>query len=330
MPAGADPGRPGLRVVTAEAPAKLNLGLAVLGRRPDGFHDIRTVFQAVDWFDRVVVHRTERPGIELEVVGDDRVPPGPENLIHRAAAALIQLYRPPGGVAIRLEKGIPPGSGLGGGSSDAAATLLALASLWGLGAGPGTLRSVAGTLGSDVPFFLLGGTARGEGRGERLTPESWTPPWAWILAVPTFGISTGAAYLKAHKGLTESGQRPRMPGTALLHRDYAAFARNLVNDLEPGVLELEPRLAAMRRAMLEAGAPLVAMTGSGSTLFSVVPERSAEEVTTADGGAAPPPNWTPWERGATWAGLSAAIPHLAHLRVCRSISTGARVVGEAG
>ncbi|NNF05886.1 MAG: hypothetical protein HKN21_03935, partial [Candidatus Eisenbacteria bacterium] len=164
---------------------------------------------------------------------------------------------------------IPVGAGLGGGSSDAAATLVGLNELWGLELPETTLAALALELGSDVPFFLEGGTALGEGQGEQLTPLDGPPGWSWLLVIPDFSISTESAYLKASIGLTQSRQRLNMAQLALKSQDLTAFVDHWINDLEPGVWGSEPRLGEIAAAMESCGLPLAAMTGSGSVLFSI-------------------------------------------------------------
>jgi len=301
----------------AFAPAKLNLGLEVIRRRPDGFHEIRTIFQALDWGDRLRLRRRTGSGILLRVQGPPSIPKGRENLVVRAATALAARRAPGKGVEILLSKRIPAGAGLGGGSSDAAATLLALERLWGLSPDPSELRALAEGLGSDIPFFFLGGTALGEGRGEILTPLPPAPDWTWILALPPLSVATEEAYRKACKGLTDSGERLRMLQLALVERAFAGFVDNLVNDLESGVFSTEPRLEGIKRALLAIGAPGVAMTGSGAALFA--PLRSVVSSGPLD-----------VSRLGPIFGEPSAVPPLplreCGFRACRSSASGVRVI----
>ena len=254
--------------LVAQAPAKINLGLAVLGRRPDGYHDIRTIFQAIDLCDTLEVAERAEPGIALRVAGPEWAPDGPENLVVRVGEALRGQYAPDRGAEIRLEKRIPAGAGLGGGSSDAAATLLALERLWGLRLEPEARSRLALEIGSDVPFFLLGGTARGEGRGEILTPLPPPPPAYWALILPAFSVSTAQAYAEVSRSLTIPSNHLTMLEVALAQANPDLLVRNFVNDLEAGVFRIEPELAALKREVASVGVA-VGLSGSGSALFAM-------------------------------------------------------------
>jgi 4-diphosphocytidyl-2-C-methyl-D-erythritol kinase len=256
------------RVVRVLAPAKLNLGLAVVGSRPDGYHDLYTIFQAIDLADTLEFRPRPR-GIDLQVIGDETVSEGPENLIVRAAHVLAHTRGVKSGARIIAQKRIPVGAGLGGGSSDAAATLLGLEAMWGLESDPADLRRLALDLGSDVPFFLTGGTARGEGRGEILTPLPAPPRAGWLLAVPEFRFATREVFQNLAPGLTGSLPKLRMLEAAIRDGDLEAFTRYIVNDLEPGVVRIEPRLARIRDELTRRGAMAVGLTGSGSAMFAL-------------------------------------------------------------
>lgn len=250
------------------AHAKLNLFLRVVGRRADGFHELETLFQSIDLADEL----TFAPGRELTLTGgSEAAPPGPENLVLRAAAALREATGCPHGAAIHLEKRVPVGAGLGGGSSDAAATLRALNRLWDLRLPRERLLEIAARLGSDVPFALRGGTAVGRGRGELLEPLP-TPALWLALARPSFGVPTPQAYRLF---------RPA-PAAAPLGSFLAALASGeperiaplLRNDLEAGVFSQWPELTALRERLLAAGALGARMTGSGSVLFGVAQDEA--------------------------------------------------------
>lgn len=271
MPISFDPATADGGEVRALAPAKLNLGLAVVRRRSDGYHDIRTIFQAVDLFDELRFRLRSRPGIELRVEGPEPLDSGPENLVVRAGELLARRFAPGRGAQIHLTKRIPQGAGLGGGSSDAAATLLGLERLWQLALDPEERAEMALELGSDVPFFLLGGTARGEGRGERLTRLGSQIPGPFLVLIPPFRISTAEAYRALPQRLTGSEDRLKIAETALESGDFDGFLANLTNDLELGVDRIEPRLAPLRQFLCSQGAAFVGLTGSGSALYALFP-----------------------------------------------------------
>lgn len=263
-----------------QARAKLNLFLRVVGRRVDGYHELETVFQSIDLADEL----TFSPADDLRLTGgSDAAPPGPENLVLRAATALRAAAGYEGGASIHLDKQIPVGAGLGGGSSDAAATLNALHRLWGLDLSRERLLAVAAGLGSDVPFCLQGGTAVGRGRGEVLEPlrrrdKERGMRASYVLVKPSYPVATAQAY---------SLYRPAPPGAPELEAFLAAWrggdperlAPLLRNDLEAGVFAERPELAALREALLAAGAAGARMTGSGSVLFGLArDERHARQV----------------------------------------------------
>jgi 4-diphosphocytidyl-2-C-methyl-D-erythritol kinase len=255
--------------VEAEAPAKLNLALAVLGPRDDGYHDLLTVFQAVNLADTLAFREREAPGIGLRVDGDEPVPAGNDNLVVKAGEILLRATGLRRGAEIVLTKRIPAGAGLGGGSSDAAAALLGLEALWGVDVGARTRAALALELGSDVPFFLLGGTALGEGRGERLTPLPAPPSCGWLLVVPEWRLATADVFRALPSPLTNVAQEVRILVDALRQGEWGRFAGHLVNDLEVGVVRIEPRLASMRAEILAQGAAALGLTGSGSAMFAL-------------------------------------------------------------
>jgi len=261
------------RAVIVRAHAKINLDLRVLGIRPDGFHELRTVFQTIALHD--VLTCTPRPGpfaIECETAG---VPLDESNLVWKAAQALWRSLRRTGPVAdvvIRLDKHIPLQGGLGGGSSDAAATLVALARLWDVPVRPAQLVDIAAPLGADVPFFLSGGTALGLGRGEEIYPLADLPRHWVVLVVPGFGVSTKDAYGwwdADHAQMRPAAREPQyVPGP------WPSRAAQMVNDLEGPIARHHPEIDQMKAALRRAGALAAAMTGSGSTVFGLFQKRS--------------------------------------------------------
>jgi 4-diphosphocytidyl-2-C-methyl-D-erythritol kinase len=255
--------------VTARAHAKINLDLRVLGTRPDGFHEIRTVFQAISLHD--VIACVPRPGpfvIECDTAG---VPLDRSNLVWRAAAALWRSLRrvgEPRDVVVRLEKRIPLQAGLGGGSADAAAALVALARAWGVPLRPSQLTDVAATLGADVPFFLAGGTALGLGRGDEVYPLADLPRHWVVLLVPGFGVSTADAY-GWYDGERDLARGPSTREPQYVPGPWPSRAAQMINDLEAPIARHHPEIDQMKLSLRRAGALAAAMTGSGSTVFGL-------------------------------------------------------------
>ncbi len=253
-------------------PAKVNLFLRVRGRRPDGYHRIETVFHTIGLWDEVAIApsrllRFRRSGLPS--------PAGADNLCVRALVALRDLVRPRSGADVRLRKRIPSGAGLGGGSGDAAAVLAGLNRFWRAGLTISRLRTLALSLGSDVPFFLAGGAAVGRGRGERLSPlPSRLRAWAVVLK-PRFGVSTRAAYA----ALDRMAERNRgCPGATLAGVSRALRRGRLDelrthNDFEAALATPHPDLARLRTELLRAGAAPVFLTGSGSALIGLCADR---------------------------------------------------------
>jgi 4-diphosphocytidyl-2-C-methyl-D-erythritol kinase len=258
--------------VTAILPAlaKINLDLRVLGKREDGYHELRTIFQTVSLADTIELSFTaaRRTSVDL----DDPLAI-PDNLVARAAVAALRAMRATGRVGIRLKKRIPMGAGLGGGSSDAAAILLGLPVLAGREIALPRLLELAQELGSDVPFFLFGGRAAAIGRGTELFPLPDLRPQYGVLAAPGVHVSTAGAYRALGAGLT-SGLHPNKIGSfqSLLWGQGSAGA---VNDFEPVVFGAHPQLKAIKSKLLRAGASSAMMTGSGSAVFGLFPNRAA-------------------------------------------------------
>ncbi|MEP6853462.1 MAG: 4-(cytidine 5'-diphospho)-2-C-methyl-D-erythritol kinase [bacterium] len=259
---------PGVRV---RVPAKINLHLAVGPRRPDGYHELLTVFHAVSLFDTVTA--VAAPALTLEVTGADAavVPDGPQNLAWRAAEVLAEHHGRRPGVRLLVDKAIPMMAGLAGGSADAAAALVACDAVWQLHTPRPELVALAATLGSDVPFALTGGTAIGTGRGETLTPlmGSHLPLW-WVLAIAAEGLSTPAVYAQFDRWVAPVSEAdPLAAPTGLLRAigtgDAKAVARELRNDLQAPSLALRRGLADTLAAGLDAGALGGLVSGSGPT-----------------------------------------------------------------
>jgi len=249
--------------------AKINLGLEVLGRRPDGYHEIRTLFQAIDLHDILEFEPGARDSFKL--TGDDpSIPWDGRNLIHRAALLLKERTGTRAGVSIRVTKRIPAGSGLGGGSSNAAATLAGLNRLWELGLSRADLEDLAGRLGSDTVFFLEGGLCLGEGRGERLTPLAALPRLFGVVVLPPIVSLTSEVYARYRPTLTSKGKDSRISRFL-----QSLEIGSLENRLERTVFRLYPQLKDIKRFFQSRGAALSLVTGSGSAVFGLF--RSREE-----------------------------------------------------
>lgn len=256
-----------------DSPCKVNLLLNVLGRRPDGFHELETVLHPVAVFDRLSFKRVAS-GIHL-TCSDARLPTDGENLVWRAADAFLRASGISAGVKIHLEKHVPLAAGLGGGSGNAATTLLGLNELFGQPLLPAQVEKLAAGLGSDIPFLLQTGPALGTGRGERI---ELLPPFpcfcgaAFLLIHPGFGISTPWAYQQLRRFPSALNGRPGR-ARELIHALQAgplkAAAVNFYNSLEAPAFEKHPILALYRDFLLEEGAVGALMSGSGSTVFAV-------------------------------------------------------------
>jgi len=245
------------------APAKLNLSLRVFGKRPDGYHNIRSVMVPVSLYDEVTVEETDA-GISVECDAPG-VPTDAANSCHKAASLFLAWAGTPAGVRIRIRKAIPPESGLGGGSSDAAAALKGLIALTGKHPPPEALLGMAIRVGADVPFFLPGGAALVEGIGERLTPLPWNVPFHAVIVRPAFGLSTREGY--ARLGRQPGDPPPR--GSVPSFRAFSDVAAVVLNDFEEAWGPSHPEIAAIRRELVSAGAAAAGLSGSGSAVFGL-------------------------------------------------------------
>jgi len=258
-----------MRRILVEAYAKINLGLSVLGRRKDSFHELRTVYQSVSLADRLDIRLTRGgTNVRLHTSGRYGVPSGSQNLAVRAAEAVLKELGLRQQVVISLEKEIPPGSGLGGASSDAAAVLRAVPTLCGRPLPMERLLHLAAELGSDVPFFLVGGRAVGVSRGEEVYPLPETPRRHVVIHFPGEGMETSEAYrLLRRPRLTGSNARPTIE--LFCGRTLDSAAPRPSNDFEPLLFQRLPRLAEAKRRLLSHGAELASISGSGSALFGM-------------------------------------------------------------
>ncbi|MGK7379908.1 4-(cytidine 5'-diphospho)-2-C-methyl-D-erythritol kinase [Planococcus sp. 1R117A] len=254
-----------------KAPAKINLTLDVLHKRPDNYHEIEMIMTTVDLADRIGLKATES-GIYIESA-DRFVPNDSRNLAYQAAQLIKETYGIKSGVIISLDKQIPVAAGLAGGSSDAAATLKGLNQLWQLNLSLDELAELGAKIGSDVSFCVYGGTALAKGRGE-IIQELPVPPNCWvILAKPTIGVSTAEVYGAFD---VENAQHPNTEEMieALAKGDYNAMCANLGNALESVTLNLYPEVAQIKDQMKKFGADAVLMSGSGPTVFGLVQQEA--------------------------------------------------------
>lgn len=245
--------------------AKVNLYLEVLDRRPDGYRNIQTVFHSISLPDTLTLTRRES-GFTLSTESPD-VPRDGTNLALVAARRLLGEGR--GGVHIDLEKRIPVGAGLGGGSADAAASLVGVNRLFDLGLSDQGLLEAAADVGSDVPFLLKGGCALGEGRGERLTPLECLPPLTVVVVAPPMEVSTRWAYESLRTGLTSDGGRVRIVSDVLRMRAVKSFNSLLYNRFEELVFDRHPLVRKIKEGLIEAGAAGALMSGSGPAVFAI-------------------------------------------------------------
>lgn len=264
-----------MQEITAICRAKINLTLEVLARRPDGYHNIRSVMQSVDLADTIRIIRGPDDGITVIFDSPD-VPSGENNTVSAACKLFLEASALDAGLTVTVHKHIPMQAGMGGGSSDAAGTLLALNALFDERLGPAELTDLAGRIGSDVPFFLVGGTAVVEGKGEKVEKLSDAPRMDLVIVKPDFGVSTAWAYSR----LARVGDRRPSAATeavvdAVRRGDRTGIVRNLHNDFEPVVIVDFPEIAEIKRRLAELGAEGALMSGSGAAVFGVFP--GAEE-----------------------------------------------------
>jgi 4-diphosphocytidyl-2-C-methyl-D-erythritol kinase len=257
--------------MTVRSFAKINLGLEIVGKRPDGYHDIRTLFQTVSLADEIDVE--PGPAGRIALSGDDpSIAWDGTNLVHRAARLLREETAATEGALIAVRKSIPAGRGLGGGSSNAAATLMALDRLWRLGLGTGRLAPLAKRLGADVPFFLQGGLCLGEGIGDRLTPLPDLAPLVCLFVIPAYPIATPSIYAGVGDALTSPGKVSKIE-RFLGSGDFGL----LENDLERVIYRAHPELKQWTSFFRERGALVSQVSGSGSAVYGLFPDTASAE-----------------------------------------------------
>ncbi|MCY3629172.1 MAG: 4-(cytidine 5'-diphospho)-2-C-methyl-D-erythritol kinase [Bacteroidota bacterium] len=245
------------------APAKINFGLHIIHRRADGYHDLATVFHPIGWADRITVRPEEKISMTCT---DATLSCGKDNLVIRAARLLREVAGIDQGASFHLEKVLPHGAGLGGGSSDAATVLRMLCSLWKLDDSTLALGALALKIGSDVPFFLHGRTAYAEGRGERLTPMTdYIFPFSLAVVVPPIHISTAWAFQQVNV----SGTNRINLIDVVRSNDLDRWRCELVNDFEEPVFSRWPKIQEIKSSLLRSGAGFASLTGSGAGVYGV-------------------------------------------------------------
>jgi len=257
------------REKTYRAPAKINTCLHVLGKRPDGYHELAMLMQPISLYDEVEIACDEGSGIEVICPGVE-MPEGADNIAARAAAELLRFAGVEYAVRIRIEKNIPVAAGLGGGSSDAATVLIGLNELLRLDVDRRELMRIGASLGADVPFFIFGGPAWATGIGDRLEKVVSMPDLWYVLVNP--GVAVSTAWVYGNLRLTSSGdvdKLRRFPETT------EEFVRLLHNDLEPVTMSRYPVVGEIKQRLIECGAIGSLMSGSGPTVFGVFTSEEA-------------------------------------------------------
>lgn len=260
------------------SPAKVNLFLRVLGKRPDGYHDIYSLMQPVSLFDEIDIEAGDGEGISISS-DNPALPLGAENLAHRAASAFLKKLGKTKSVSIRIKKRIPVGAGLGGGSSNAASVLMGLNELTGAGFDEASLMELGSVLGSDVPFFILKSGALAKGRGTELKRVK-LPEFGYILVNPGYHVST--AWVYGNLGLTKKLENNKLTYSAESFGDGLEAGGLLYNDLESVTLKEHPDLAEYKSILVENGALGALMSGSGPTVFGVYKDGESAQKAYAD------------------------------------------------
>ncbi|MDH3891152.1 MAG: 4-(cytidine 5'-diphospho)-2-C-methyl-D-erythritol kinase [candidate division Zixibacteria bacterium] len=254
--------------LTIKAPAKLNLFLEVLNKRPDGFHNINSLFQAVSLFDQLTFTVSDKPGVTIELVAKADLTVGEDNLISRAYTIMRDEFDLSRGLHVRLDKHIPIAAGLGGGSADGAATLLACNTLFDLGLTQDQISQLALKIGSDLPFFFSAGQAMIGGRGEKVKTTHLPTDYHLVLVKPALEVSTAEAYALLKRDLTKPNDQYTLPPC----RDVKSLVEALRltgNDFEDVLGAFCPELGQIRDMLLNAGAVLARLSGSGPTVFGL-------------------------------------------------------------
>lgn len=263
-------------IITLPAFAKINWRLRVLGKRADGYHELETVLQTISLRDTITFAVTDEKQITLTC--DERsLPSDDTNLVSRAATALQSRYGVSGGAHIRLQKRIPIQAGLGGGSSDAAVTLIGLSYLWETGASIAELLDLAAELGADVPFFLYGGTAQGAGTGTQIVPTLDVGTTFLLVLKPNAGISTARAYESLNAPSLTTLASDTMLSSSLRAPDRDKIIEAAENDFAAVVFQLEPEIERAKAALIKSGAQGALLAGSGSAVFGIFDNKEAQK-----------------------------------------------------
>jgi len=255
--------------------AKINLRLDILGKRADGYHELRTIFQTLSLHDDIRLRTSKRPGISLTIQGNTALASEPvqKNLVYRAVDAAKRKLKIGAGVEIQLKKRIPAGGGLGGGSSDSAAAMLGYLQLVKKKLATAQMMELAASLGADVPFFLFGGRALGVNRGDEIYPLQDIPKMHLLVVVPNeIRVPTPDAFRWVNAkplGLTKTAIDPKLLQFCAL--SWSAQGNGLSNDFEGPVFRRHPRLGQIKRALLQKGATEASLAGSGSAVFGIFP-----------------------------------------------------------
>jgi 4-diphosphocytidyl-2-C-methyl-D-erythritol kinase len=261
-------------VVRLAARAKVNLSLRVLGPRSDGFHEISTVMQSLEWFDEIEMKRAPKTKVTVEWgSGLSGALPEKPDLVERTIGIIDQTLGGTQAAEVRVVKNIPVAAGLGGGSADAAAAILGMNVLTDHAMSPELMLEVAAQAGSDVPFALVGGTAFARGRGELVERLEHRPLW-WVIAVPDFSLETAAVYERWDEMRTSSSRDAQVPTSQAVEE----IGRFLTNDLESPAFEMKPSLRGLKDEMMKAGAIGAVMSGSGPAIAGLCRDRHHGEV----------------------------------------------------
>ena len=265
-----------LPILSLRAPAKINWFLKVLGKRDDGYHDLISVMQCVSLYDELTFEHADT----IELISDMDIPPM-DNIVYRTASSLKKNTSYRKGAKITLIKNIPSGAGLGGGSSDAASTLLGLKRLWGLKLSNTDLHAIAAEIGADVPFFLDGPCSLAERRGEKLSPLKIHSSAVLLLVKPSISVSTAEAYASFDSGkvkkLTKKPNDIKLLVQVFTRQAFNLYGNLFDNDLEPVVAARYPVIREIKTQLLNSGAIISAMTGSGSAVYGLFRNREHAE-----------------------------------------------------